>query len=376
MRLHMSRLLAASFLLTMLCFVWLFNTLHRPSDSSVVNGEKLVVAKAIEHIVRRTFVSLAPSPAVNRLEAAPTKTIMKTKTEDSSRSSAPVSSNRIPYILHQTWITDTIPATYVPFVKSWLPHNPPLDYYYWTDAKSVQFVAKHYPHLLAMFKGYKAHLNRADSIRYMLLHHYGGVYADMDMMRLRDLSPLLNSTQELCYLSQERYEITRLYWGLNSSVMNAIMLSSPGHQFMEFVVNSLPKYAHHSPNVMESTGPFFLQNVYNEFVRSPPCRLSEPRCRCAVADPYLFMPQIDPIRIPNFRAKCSSRGGLASNAREACSMLDKINWQNDIQVIGKNSYTHHGFLHYGFENQRLKFSSEADIGSVRQGKKIFGVDFY
>ncbi|PAA51023.1 hypothetical protein BOX15_Mlig014087g2 [Macrostomum lignano] len=106
--------------------------------------------------------------------------------------------------------------------------------------------ARHYPEILATFRGYPAHLSRADAVRYMLLHKYGGIYADMDMMRLRDLAPLLNNSRELCYLSQERYEITRLYWGYNSSVMNAIMLSAPGHKFMEYVVKALSRFANNS----------------------------------------------------------------------------------------------------------------------------------
>ncbi|PAA94755.1 hypothetical protein BOX15_Mlig006027g1 [Macrostomum lignano] len=285
--------------------------------------------------------------------------------------------NRIPAILHQTWISDIIPSTYVPYVRSWANHRPRLDYYYWTDANSLEFVARHYPEILATFRGYPAHLSRADAVRYMLLHKYGGIYADMDMMRLRDLAPLLNNSRELCYLSQERYEITRLYWGYNSSVMNAIMLSAPGHKFMEYVVKALPRFANNSPDVMTSTGPLFLQRVYEEFhYRSPVCDLRDPMCRCVAADPYDFMPQVDPIRIPLFRGKCSSPNQLKPNAVEACRMLDRIGWRNEISEIGTRSYTHHGFLHYGFENQRLKFASVANISSVRADKLSFGREIH
>jgi len=57
----------------------------------------------------------------------------------------------------------------------------------WTNEKSRDFIAAEYPWFLETFDGYKYPIQRADSIRYFVLAHYGGTYIDLDDVRI-DLS--------------------------------------------------------------------------------------------------------------------------------------------------------------------------------------------
>lgn len=50
----------------------------------------------------------------------------------------------------------------------------------WTNEKSREFIAAEYPWFLETFDGYKYPIQRADSIRYFILAHYGGTYIDLD----------------------------------------------------------------------------------------------------------------------------------------------------------------------------------------------------
>lgn len=50
----------------------------------------------------------------------------------------------------------------------------------WTDDKSREFIATEYPWFLETFDSYPYPIMRADSIRYFVLAHYGGIYVDMD----------------------------------------------------------------------------------------------------------------------------------------------------------------------------------------------------
>ncbi len=50
----------------------------------------------------------------------------------------------------------------------------------WTDEQSRNFIAAEYPWFLETFDGYKYPIQRADSIRYFVLAHYGGIYIDLD----------------------------------------------------------------------------------------------------------------------------------------------------------------------------------------------------
>ncbi|KAF8827977.1 hypothetical protein HHX47_DHR4001039 [Lentinula edodes] len=59
------------------------------------------------------------------------------------------------------------------------------------DDSSREFIAEHYPWFLDTFNDYKYAIQRADAIRYFVLHHYGGVYLDS---RQEVLTVLVNPT--------------------------------------------------------------------------------------------------------------------------------------------------------------------------------------
>jgi hypothetical protein len=64
-------------------------------------------------------------------------------------------------------------------------------YHLWTDSTSRHFVARHYPSFLATFDSYAYPIQRADAIRYFVLHRFGGIYMDLDIGCKRDMAPLL-----------------------------------------------------------------------------------------------------------------------------------------------------------------------------------------
>ena len=50
----------------------------------------------------------------------------------------------------------------------------------WTDASSRELVAQHYSWFLRAYDAYPSYIQRSDAARYFIIHHYGGVYADLD----------------------------------------------------------------------------------------------------------------------------------------------------------------------------------------------------
>lgn len=55
-----------------------------------------------------------------------------------------------------------------------------VDLQLWTDADAREFIEKEYPWFLETFDGYPFNIQRADSIRYFVLYHFGGIYIDLD----------------------------------------------------------------------------------------------------------------------------------------------------------------------------------------------------
>lgn len=69
---------------------------------------------------------------------------------------------------------------------------PCSTYHLWTDSSSRKFMATHYPSFLPTFDSYEYPIQRADAIRYFVLHRFGGIYMDLDVGCKRDPAPLLS----------------------------------------------------------------------------------------------------------------------------------------------------------------------------------------
>lgn len=71
------------------------------------------------------------------------------------------------------------------------------EYMLWTDDLAHQFMETHYPSFLQMYDSYKYNIQRADSIRYFLLHHFGGIYMDLDIGCRRRMDSLIQGDWEV-----------------------------------------------------------------------------------------------------------------------------------------------------------------------------------
>lgn len=131
----------------------------------------------------------------------------------------------------------------------------------WTDAGSREFIAEHYPWFLETFDGYKYNIQRADAIRYFVLHHYGGIYIDLDIGCLRRMDPLL------------AYPVI-LPKTIPVGVSNDLMISAKQHPFMDQTIHNLVTFDHswvlNYPTVMFSTGPMFVSAQYGIYASAHP----------------------------------------------------------------------------------------------------------
>ncbi|CAD6888607.1 unnamed protein product [Tilletia laevis] len=164
---------------------------------------------------------------------------------------------RIPRIIHQTWKDNTLPAKWQGLKDECRKMHPDYEYMLWTDADSRTFIQKNYEWFLPIFDAYPYPIQRADAIRYFVLHYYGGIYMDLDIGCLRRFDPLL------------RFEII-LPKTIPVGVSNDLMLAKKGHPFMDLVIHNLVAFNHqyltNYPTVMFSTGPMFLSASYGMFV--------------------------------------------------------------------------------------------------------------
>jgi len=136
----------------------------------------------------------------------------------------------------------------------------------WTDTSSQEFIAEHYPWFLGTFNNYTYPIQRADAIRYFVLHHYGGIYLDLDIGCLRPLDPLLI------------YPVI-LPKTIPVGVSNDLIFAEKGHAFLSQTIHNLDIFDHswilNYPTVMFSTGPMFLSAQYGLYTSSHDVTLAD-----------------------------------------------------------------------------------------------------
>ena len=164
---------------------------------------------------------------------------------------------KIPRIIHQTWKDEHLPPRWEAVRDECTAMHPDYEYMLWTDADSRRFIEEHYPWFTKVFDEYPYPIQRADAIRYFVLHHYGGVYMDLDIGCVRPLDPLL------------RFEII-LPKTIPVGVSNDLMFAAKGHPFMDQLIHNLMTFNHqylsNYPTVMFSTGPMFVSASYGLYV--------------------------------------------------------------------------------------------------------------
>lgn len=172
----------------------------------------------------------------------------------------PLRPSRVPKIIHQTWKTNQIPDRWIPVRESCISAHDNWDYMLWTDESGRELIQREYPWFLSVYDGYKFPIQRADAVRYFILHHYGGVYMDLDIGCVRPMDNLL------------RFDLV-LPQTVPVGVSNDLMFSAKGHPFMDFIIHRLAQFDYdyqlNYATVMFSTGPMALSALLSLFRRSP-----------------------------------------------------------------------------------------------------------
>lgn len=187
---------------------------------------------------------------------------------------------QIPKILHQIWYQgfDQLPPRYKPWFQQWGELHPDWNHHCWDEQQIRSLIKEQYPGYLDLFDSYKKRIQRIDLARIFILHHYGGVYADMDTQPLKPLDSLVlgNGTQlffdNICPEKPFPLQLQALLYSNGSLrkgpiINNDFMGSTTGHPFWKEVMTHLkpdspapvgrPEILH----ILNATGPLFLSKI-------------------------------------------------------------------------------------------------------------------
>ncbi len=128
------------------------------------------------------------------------------------------------------------------------------------------FVSSHLSCSPCSVAGYKQNIQRADAIRYVLLHKFGGAYLDIDTTCTVSFDYIIST------VNTTRYHAIMAGNNYPAILDPALMLSKQGNPFMEFCMQRLPVMDHNyllpHLTVFYSTGPYFISLSYLQY----PCK--------------------------------------------------------------------------------------------------------
>ena len=167
--------------------------------------------------------------------------------------------------IHQSWSTETLPAKYLTlkiknkkFFKDW-------KYKLWTDDQNKFFIKNKYPSFYKIYENYNHYINKVDAVRYFYLYEYGGLYMDLDVMIIKDITDLL-SKNKCCVFSQTAINDYFKFKNYKKYIDPMIMYSPPKNKFIEKLIKKLHNYNKKEYKEildnMKVAGPGFLTDNY------------------------------------------------------------------------------------------------------------------
>lgn len=171
-------------------------------------------------------------------------------------------SSKIPRKFMQTLFGfDEVPPKWQPSIDSVHRLMPFFDHTVVHGSAYEAFVKLHFPDFLETFLQYPYDIQRADAIRYMWLYVHGGLYMDLDMEILRDLSPLMEGCDLVLVEDMP---------GTTTDFSNCLMASVPGHPFWLDCLKLMKEragnwYGLKVLDTVNKTGPGILQEVAKNY---------------------------------------------------------------------------------------------------------------
>ena len=178
---------------------------------------------------------------------------------------------KIPRIIHQIYEDPAGPPELLSsLAETWKGCHPEWEYRFWNKQMMYDFLDTVCPDFKPIYYSYPFNVQRWDAIRYLILYHIGGLYVDFDYECLEPLDVLLNG--QSCCMGMEP-TINSISHFKPLIIGNALMASVPKHPYMAAIIEDMKTNFSNdyrkgdSIQIMESTGPFMVTRVYEQFKR-------------------------------------------------------------------------------------------------------------
>jgi len=202
---------------------------------------------------------------------------------------------KIPKIIHQIYVCKDsqgkIPEDLLELSKTWRSLHPDWEYRFWDKESIDDFLREYYPDFIPYYYEFPYDVQRWDSIRYLILYHFGGLYVDMDYECIEPIDSLLDDSTCCMGLEPSEHAIENRK---NIILGNALMASVPRHPYFDTIIKTIKqgemrRFPNKALQVMETTGPFMLTRMYENYPNKDeitllPAELIAPLCITEIQD--------------------------------------------------------------------------------------------
>ena len=145
--------------------------------------------------------------------------------------------------------------------QSWRLLNKQFNYTLWNESMVEELLREKYQYLEDLYYSYDRWIHKVDMARYLIIHQYGGIYADIDIECKSDMFKV--------YMRFPATTGVVMYYTSPLGVSNDFFIAKPKHPFMTAVIRGLRTsyrwYVLPFFTEMFSTGPIYLSARFWSF---------------------------------------------------------------------------------------------------------------
>jgi mannosyltransferase OCH1-like enzyme len=165
-------------------------------------------------------------------------------------------------VTHQIWLGEEIPNIFLEYRQMWLDRFPNYKHIFHRNNDLRDLIQDYYNEYLELYDSFELNIERIDFFRCAMLHHYGGIYIDLDVLPLREFENLLELN---CVVLGFEPEEHMKHWNHKHQIIgNAFMISPPKDPFWLNLMKYIKKNYLKGRGPVHNTGPICLSNFFIE----------------------------------------------------------------------------------------------------------------
>ncbi len=165
----------------------------------------------------------------------------------------------IPKIFHRIWLPfsenkASIPLSYKKLDSDLLSLHPGWQMIQWKEEEINILIQKYYPEFWPVYSSYDVPIKKHDAARYIIIHHYGGIFLQHSIILNKNIEPLLMGYEAV--FSEQSIA--------DNTIASGFIASIPNHPIMSEIIMNLPKIKNR--HVLQATGPYVISHFVHKYM--------------------------------------------------------------------------------------------------------------